>query len=58
MRSKEPVIPITQITLPRAQSIRFRYLPWLPITAILGYSVFIWLRHWVRRMYRFHSWDW
>ena len=58
MRSKQPVLPLAQITPPRAESIKFRYLPWLPITAILGWSVFIWLHHLVRRIYRFHSWDW
>lgn len=58
MTPKEPVIPITQTTPPRAKSATFRYQLWLPISAIFGFAVFIWLLHFVRRIYRFHSWDW
>ena len=58
MRSKEPVIPITQITPSPAASAKFRYRLWLSISAIFGFAVFIWLLDLVRRMYRFHSWDW
>ena len=58
MSSKEPVKTITQTTPPRAESATFHYRLWPPISAIFGFAFFIWLLHWVRRMYRFHSWDW
>lgn len=43
MRSKEPVIPIAQITPSPAASAKFRYRLWLSISAIFGFAVFIWL---------------
>ena len=58
MRSKQPVIPIIQTTSSRAESATFRYRRWLPTSAIFGFAVCIWLLHFMRRMYRFHSWDW
>ena len=61
MASKAPVKPITQIAPPRAESATFRYRLWLLRITILGFTVvtvFIWLPHLVRRIYRFHSWDW